>query len=258
MLRPGLREPPRLLERDRRRLLLRYARHGHPDDLERLVISYRPLARALARRYESSGGKEDLEQVACEGLIKAIQRFDPDRGYAFTSFAVPTILGELRRYRRDTGWAVRVPRALQERVQAVRAVTERVTTASGRAPTANELAHWLGCEEEAIVDALCAASSLTAVPLDGPWGADDDGDTIADRLGDADPAYDEIECLAAIEDALGALSPTEMTVIKLRFGEDLTQREIARRLYVSRSEVARVLTGAVERLRAVAASGVAA
>jgi RNA polymerase sigma-B factor len=255
MLRPGGGEPARSLESDRRQLLLRYARRRQPDDLERLVLSYRPLARALARRYEASGARDDLEQAACEGLIKAIQRFDPDRGYAFTSFAVPTILGELRRHRRETGWAVRVPRALQERVQALRAAGDRLTAAAGRAPTAAELADWIGCDEEQVVDALCAAASVTVVSLHGRSGADGDGSTIVDQLGDADPGYERVECLAAIEDALAALSPMEMTVIKLRFGDELTQREIAGRLHVSRSEVARVLRGAVERLRSIAISG---
>ena len=255
MLRPGSSAPARRLEAERGRLLRRYAYHGRADDLERLVLSYRPLARGLARRYESSGSREDLEQVACEGLIKAIKRFDPDRGCAFTSFAVPTILGELRRYRRDTGWAVHVPRAVQERVQALRAASNRLTAATGRTPTARELADWMSCDEEAVVEALCAASSLTVVPLDRPPGGDDDADSVVDRLGMADPGYDLVDCLAAIEDALGKLSTAEMTVIKLRFGDELTQREIAGRLHVSRSEVARVLSGAVERLRSVVASG---
>jgi RNA polymerase sigma-B factor len=168
---------------------------------------------------------------------------------------MPTILGELRRYRRDTAWAVHVPRAVQERVQALRVASDRLTAALGHAPTARELADWLGCDEQAVVDARCAASSLSAVALDSPSGADDDAGTVVDRLGTADEGYEHIECVAAIEDALTALSPAEMTVIKLRFGDDLTQREIAGRLQVSRSEVARVLSGAVERLRSVATSG---
>jgi RNA polymerase sigma-B factor len=255
MLHSGAGDPTRSLELERRRLLRRYARHGDADDLERLVISYRPLARALARQYDAAGAREDLEQAAYEGLIKALQRFDPDRGTAFTSFAVPTILGELRRYRRDTAWAVRVPRTVQERVQALRAATDRLTATHGRNPTARELADWLGCGEEDVVEALCAASSMTAVALDSPSGADESAGTMADRLGSADPRYEQIECLAAIEDALTTLSAAEMTVIKLRFDDDLTQREIAGRLQVSRSEVARVLRGAVDHLRVVAVSG---
>jgi RNA polymerase sigma-B factor len=248
-------EPRRALDQRRRRLLRRYARSGDRDDLEQLVVSYRPLARALARRYEAGGAREDLEQAACEGLIKAIQRFDPDRGAAFTSFAVPTILGELRRHRRDTAWPARVPRAVQERVQAVRAATDRLTATSGRPPTAQAIADTLDCGVEEVVEALCAASSLTVVPLDDPPRPDDDGGTVINRLGATDPGYDQVECIAAIEDALPALTQAQLTVIRMRFGDDLTQREIARRLDVSRSEVARALGAAVERLRSVALSG---
>jgi RNA polymerase sigma-B factor len=255
MLDPGSGGPARSPEVERRRLLRRYALHRDKQDLERLVISYRPLARALARQYDVAGARDDLEQAACEGLIKAIQRFDPARGTAFTSFAVPTILGELRRYRRDTAWAVRVPRTVQERVQAVRAAGDRLMAAHGRPPTARELADWIGCDEEDVVEALCAASSMTAVALDGPSGADDDAASVADQLGTADPGYEHVEDLATIEDALATLSPAEMTVLKLRFGDDLTQREIAGRLQLSRSEVARALKGAVERLQCVAVSG---
>jgi RNA polymerase sigma-B factor len=255
MLRQGPGDPAWSLEAERRRLLRRYALNGDREDLERLVVSYRPLAQALARQYDAAGARDDLEQAAYEGLIKAIQRFDFDRGCAFTSFAVPTILGELRRYRRDTAWAVRVPRTVQERAQAVRAATDRLTAARGRAPTARELAEWIGCDEEEVVDALLAASSMSTVALDGPAGSEDDPAIVADRLGTLDPGYEQVECLAAIEDALPVLSPAEMTVIKLRFDDDLTQREIARRLHVSRSEVARVLRGAVERLRSIAVSG---
>ena len=255
MLHSGSGDPLPSLEADRRRLLRRYARHGDRGDLERLVISYRPLTRALARQYDAAGAREDLEQAASEGLIKAIQRFDPERGCAFTSFAVPTILGELRRYRRDTAWAARVPRTVQERVQALRPATDRLTAANGRTPTARELADWLGCDEEDVVEAFCATSSMTAVALDSPAGSDDTAGTVADRLGRTDPGYEQVECLAAIEDALTTLSPAQMTVIKLCFDDDLTQREIAGRLHVSRSEVARVLRGAVEQLRSVAVSG---
>ena len=255
MLGPAPNGPPGSREAERRRLLRRYALNGDSDDLERLVISYRPLARALARQYDAGGAREDLEQAACEGLIKAIQRFEPDRGCAFTSFAVPTILGELRRYRRDTAWAVRVPRTVQERVHSVRIASDRLTAANGRAPTTRELADWIGCDDEEVVEALVASSSMSAVALDSPAGADEDAVTVADRVGETDPGYEQVECLAAIEDALPVLSPAEMTVIKLRFDDDLTQYEIAGRLRVSRTEVARVLRGAVERLRSVAVSG---
>ncbi len=228
----------------------RYARHGRPQDLEELVISYRPLAHALARRFAPSGNREDLEQVACEGLIKAIRRFEPERGFAFTSFAVPTILGELRRHRRDTAWPAHVPRPLQERIQDVRAAAERHGARWGREPTAAALAQELECDESEVLDALCAASSLNVVPLDAPPRNGDPGaGSLGDQIGAADPAYDRVECLASIEAAAPALTDRQRAVLRLRFGDDLTHREIAGRLHISRSEVARMLVAAQDSLR---------
>jgi RNA polymerase sigma-B factor len=245
----GTHAPSGARQNVRRRLLRRYARLRRPEDLEHLVRSYRPLVRALARRFGSPDAREDLEQAASEGLIKAIQRFEPERGVEFATFAVPTILGELRRHRRDTAWPAHVPRRVQERVQAVRAATDRMTSASGKPPTARQLAYWLRCDEEEIVEALCAASSVTVVSLDGPARPENDALAVVDRLGTTDPGYEQVECLAAIEDALPLLSPAQRRVIRMRFGDDLTQSQIAGRLGVSRSEVARVLGAAVERLR---------
>lgn len=256
-----------LLERDhddprdapepiRDRWLRRYARTRRPDDLERLVLSYLPLARSLARRYATSScAPEDLEQAACEGLIKAIQRFDPDRGSSFAGFAVPTILGELRRFLRDTSWPAHVPRALQERVRAVRTAARDLTASNGRPPTVGDLADAVGTGSEQVVEALGVSAALNVVPLDGPSRVDEqDGPAVADRLGAEDGGYDRVECLATIERALPTLSRGERAALRLHFGEELTQRQIAGRLGVSRSEVARDLTSAVSRLRTVAAA----
>jgi RNA polymerase sigma-B factor len=249
MLQPGT-DPRRERDDERAAALRRFARDGCPDDLERLVVSYLPLAHALARRFGPRGSHEDLEQVACEGLIKAIRRFDPDRGFAFTTFAVPTILGELRRYRRDTAWPAHVPRPLQERIQGVRAAAERHGARCGREPTAAELAAELGCDEEDVLDALAAASSLNVIPLDAPpRGEDAASVSLAEQIGAADPAYDQIECLVSIEAAAPALTDGQREVVRLRFGEELTHREIARRLDVSRSEVSRMLAAAEDALR---------
>jgi RNA polymerase sigma-B factor len=255
MLRPGSHHRANTNERARERLLRRYARWQRPEDLEELVLSYRPLARALARRYATTScAREDLEQAACEGLIKAVRRFEPERGAAFASFAVPTILGELRRYLRDTAWPAHVPRSLQERVREVRSAAEEFSAVHGRNPTAGELAHDLGCEEEAVVEALGVASALGVVPLDGPARErETSAGSVADQLGVEDPGFERVECLAAIEEALPALTAGQKTVLRLHFGEDLTQRQIAGRLGISRSEVARDLGDAVARLRAVTA-----
>ncbi len=249
MLREGAHDG-RARDDAREAALLRYARHRDPRDLEALVLSYRPLAHALARRVGRGSNREDLEQVACEGLIKAIRRFDPDRGFAFMSFAVPTILGELRRHRRDTAWPAHVPRPLQERIQNVRAAAERRSARYGREPTIAELAADLDCDETLVLDALAAASSLNVLPLDAPSrGDEDNGGSLAEQIGAADPAYDRIEYLASIEVAAPTLSDEQRTVVRLRFAEDMTQREIARRLRISRSEVGRTLAAAQATLR---------
>ena len=253
MLRPGARKQ---LERDetaRQSALRRYARWRRPEDLEALVISYRPLARALARRYATaSRTREDLEQAAYEGLIKAIRRFEPDRGAEFASFAVPTILGELRRFLRDTAWPAHVPRSLQERVREVRSTAEEFSASHGRTATVRELAISLACDEEEVVEAMGVTSSLNVVPLDGlTRQGDAPTGSVADHVGADDPGFERVECLVAIEEALPELTNGQKRVLKLHFGEELTQRQIAMRLGVSRSEVARDLNDAVARLRAV-------
>jgi RNA polymerase sigma-B factor len=259
MLRPGSQNGASTDERTRERLLRRYARWRRPEDLEQLVLSYRPLARALARRYVTAAvAREDLEQAAYEGLIKAIHRFEPERGSAFTSFAVPTILGELRRYLRDTAWPAHLPRSLQERVREVRAATEDFSAAHGRHPTPRELAREMACDGEAVVEALGVSSALSVVPLDGPTRDRDAPASVAEQLGVDDPGFERVECLAAIEGALPMLTHGQKTMLRLHFAEDLTQRQIAGRLGVSRSEVARDLGNAIARLRGVTDERIAA
>jgi RNA polymerase sigma-B factor len=260
MLRPGAQHRATTDERARERLLRRYARWKRPEDLEELVLSYRPLARALARRYATAAGaREDLEQAAYEGLIKAIRRFEPERGAAFASFAVPTILGELRRYLRDTAWPAHVPRSLQERVREVRTAAEGFSAIHGRHPTARELARDMACEDEAVVEALGVSSALAVVPLDGPArDRDAQAASVADQVGVDDPGFERVECLSAIEEALPALTRGQKTVLRLHFAEDLTQRQIAGRLGISRAEVARDLGDAIARLRAATAGHAAA
>jgi RNA polymerase sigma-B factor len=253
MLRSGSHRQTSTDERTRERLLRRYARWRRPEDLEDLVLSYRPLARALARRYPTAAGaREDLEQAAYEGLIKAIQRFEPERGAAFASFAVPTILGELRRYLRDTAWPAHVPRSLQERIREVRAAAEDFSAAHGRHPTTSELAQAIACEDEAVVEALGVSAALSVVPLDGPGRDHDAPAPVAEQVGADDPGFDRVECLATIEEALPTLTHVQKTVLRLHFAEDLTQRQIAGQLGVSRSEVARDLGSAIAQLQTVA------
>ena len=216
-----------------------------------LVERFMPLARSLARRYgRSSEPLEDLVQVASLGLLKAIDRFDPDRGVAFVSFAVPTILGELRRYFRDCCWDVHVPRATQENALAVEAAQRRLTADRGRAPSAAELAEFLELDLDRVLDALQAANAYGSASLDAPrTGEDGERGTLGDTLGDLDRRLELVDDGATIAAALRHLSEREREVLALRFAGDLTQSEIAERIGVSQMQVSRLLRRALERLR---------
>jgi RNA polymerase sigma-B factor len=213
------------------------------------------LARRLALRYaRGSDPVDDLEQIACMGLIKALDRFDPDRGFAFTSFAVPTILGELKRSFRDTAWSAHVPRALQERVAELRAASDEFSTSAGRAPTVNELSEVTGIGVEDVVEALRAAHALSPLSMDAPrsGGEEDDDGAFLDRLGGEDSGYDLVDDRQAIEQALPSLTGVQRRVLELRFQGEMKQSEIAAELGVSQMQVSRVLRSALGRLAAVA------
>jgi len=232
-------------------LLRRYAAHRAPEDLEALVLRFRPLAWGLARRYASGGHAfDDLKQVACLGLVKALRRFDPDRGVSFSSFAVPTVLGELRRYCRDTAWPAHVPRGMQERVRALRTASDALAAARGRAPTAGDLATALKWTQEDVVATMAAAATRAPVPLER-WADEDDDAPPApgDHLAAVDPGYEIAEHLAALEPALATLTELERSALALRFADDLRHHEIAVRLGIPGSTVARVLESALDALR---------
>src|SRR3954447_16315512 len=232
------------------RLLRRYAAHRDPADLEELVRAFRPLVRKLALRYaRGSEPLDDLEQVGSYALVKAIMRFDPDRGYAFTSFAVPTILGELKRSFRDTAWAAHVPRSIQERVAEVRKAGDEHAARHGHAPTVSELALQLDCDEELLVEALQAGGALSPLSLDrSPRSEEEEAEALVERLGDRGAGYELIRDRVAIEAALPLLSGPERPALELRFGEDLKQSEIAGRLGCSQMQVSRLLRSALDRL----------
>jgi RNA polymerase sigma-B factor len=191
--------------------------------------------------------------VACLGLLKAIERFDPARGFAFPSFAVPTILGELRRSFRATAWAAHVPRDLQERAIRVRREADAWVGRHGRTPTIGELAEAGGWVHEEVVDALAAAQTLAPASLDARITGHHDGDgpALLDRLGDDDPDLDLVERRDTIASALNGLSDIQREVIRLRFDEELTQSQIAARVGFSQMHVSRVLRAALERLNLV-------
>lgn len=230
------------------RLLRRYAARRDPADLEALVLRFRPLARALAHRLSRRPGSfEDLEQVALLGLIKAIQGFDPARGYAFSTYAVPTIAGELKRWQRQTAWAAHVPRRVQERVAAVRETTDRLATTRGRTARVEEVAGELECEPDEVIDALCAAEALAPVAFESAVGPD--GEAGASRwLGVEDPGFELAEGRACVEAALLRLTPSERELLRLRYDEDLSHERIARRLGMSAGEVAATLRRSLARL----------
>jgi RNA polymerase sigma-B factor len=231
-----------------------FTRHqqGDPDAREALVRRFMPLARSLARRYDrSSEPFEDLLQVASLGLVKALDRFDPELGHPFASFAVPTILGEMRRHFRDAGWSVHVPRGSQERALKVRDAQERLANQRGRAPTVNELAEYLELGTEQIIDALQAIQAYESLSLEAPRpGCNDEASTYGDAMGEEDEHYELVELGATVSAVLGQIPRRERQILHMRFVEDLTQTEIAARMGISQMQVSRLLRRSLEKLRA--------
>jgi RNA polymerase sigma-B factor len=240
-------------------LLRRYARDPSPKVREELVERFMPLAKRLASRY--SGGAEpydDLVQVASVGLVKSIDRYDPERGTAFSTFAVPTILGELKRHFRDRGWSIHVPREVQERILKVENALADLPARLGRAPTIADIGEKLGLTEEEVLEAMHASQGHHAVSLDASPGAGADGDEpapLGERIGAEDLGFETVEYGVAIEPALAEISERDRTVLHLRFVEDLTQSEIAERVGVSQMHVSRILRSTLDHLRSVVTEG---
>ncbi len=240
-----------------RELFERWQRHRDPHARECLVERYLPLARKLASRYRGRAGEpfDDLLQVASLGLLKALDRFDPDRGRAFSSFAVPTILGELKRYFRDTGWSAHVPRGAQELALKVQEAERAVSSRLGRSPTAAELAQYMEVTVEHVIDGLEAAAAHHAASLEEPHDElDGESRSLCDVLGEDDPRFEQIDARLTITSAARALSEREQRVLRLRFDGELTQSEIAKRIGVSQMQVSRILRRALDRLREVASA----
>jgi RNA polymerase sigma-B factor len=232
-------------------LFRRWQGDGDYAAREALVKQFLPLARKLARRYvQSSEPYEDLVQVASLALVKAIDRFDPDHGVSFPSFALPTILGEIRRYFRDSTWSVHVSRGAKERALAVADAIEHHTNLHGRAPDVQELATYLELSIEDVLDALSVREAYYTQSLDVPASSEDDGaGTLGDRLGAENETYELIEARMAVADALPLLPERERHILHMRFVEELTQSEIAARIGISQMQVSRVLRRSLERLR---------
>jgi RNA polymerase sigma-B factor len=232
-------------------LLARY-RDGDESVREDVIERFLPLARQLARRYARANEPlDDLFQVASVGLLKAIERYDADRGYAFSTFAVPTIVGELKRYFRDTGWAVHVPRPIQDRIGPVNRAMTELSRRLGRSPAPAEIAETIGCSAEEVVEAMEASTAFDAVSLETPRGGEEET-SYAETVGADDAGYELVEYTAAIAPAMNAMPPRDRLIMKLRFERDLTQSEIAQQLGISQMHVSRIIRRSLTRLRSVA------
>ncbi|HTZ87429.1 MAG TPA: SigB/SigF/SigG family RNA polymerase sigma factor [Solirubrobacteraceae bacterium] len=237
--------------RQTRALFARW-RSGDIAARDELLESYSPLARNLARRYNNtSEPHEDLSQVAQLGLVKAAERFDPSRGFPFQAFAIPTILGELRRHFRNCSWAVHVPRGVQERALEVRDAERVLGDEYGRAPTVYELAQFVELSTEDVLDAMQALRGYGAISLDAPRGSepgDEDG-SFVEMLGEDDGRFELVELRASLVSALASLEPRQREMLRLRFVEELTQTQIAERIGVSQMQVSRLLRRCLDELR---------
>jgi RNA polymerase sigma-B factor len=239
------------------RLLVLYHEHGDLNARDQLVRRFIPLARQLASRYRNAGEPhEDLVQVACLGLIKAVDRYEPERGNAFTKYAVPTMLGELKRHFRDKGWAVHVPRATQEMTLKVSDALGTLPSKLGRAARPRDVAQAIGEPVENVLEAMEAATAYEATSLDAPRpGASDDDDwSWADSVSEDEHGYELVEINELLRGTLGALPERERTILRLRFQEDLTQAEIADEIGISQMHVSRLLRRSLDRLAAAGAA----
>ena len=238
-----------LMDRPVDALLLAYHRNGDREARERALVELMPLVRALASRYAGRGEPlEDLVQAGSIGLIKAVDRFDVDRGVDFSSYAVPTIVGEIRRHFRDKAWAMHVPRRLKELSLRLSRVLDELTTELGRSPTVAELAEAAGVEEEEAIDALDSTNAYTTRSLHAPFedGADD---SLAEKLGTDETGYAEVEDGALVQAGLAALDERERQIVELRFFREMTQSQIAAEIGVSQMHVSRLLRRALATMR---------
>jgi RNA polymerase sigma-B factor len=234
-------------------LFRRYQRTGDVAARQELVERFLPLAKKIARRYDyASEPLDDLIQVASLALIKAIDRFDVDRGRAFSSYAVPTILGELKRHFRDSGWALHVPRGMQERALVINTAAARLAGELGRSPTPKEVAAEVGLPPEEVLEGMEAAAAFDTASLEAPrHRSDDDDGSFADTLGEYDPGFELVEDGAMLGRAFRALPERERSILYQRFAEGLTQLEVAERLGISQMHVSRLQRRALDRIRLV-------
>ena len=244
---------PRPLHAQEQALFERLAVDGEAHDRDVLIERFLPLARSLALRYQRSGEPlDDLLQVAALGLIKAIDGFDPQRGIAFSAYAVPTILGEIRRHFRDRTWAVRVPHDMRDLALRVERTVNRLAEQLHRQPSVAQIAAAVGVGEEDVLEALRAGSAYSAVSFDEPRGTEGDGlTTLADSIGIADRGFEHVEGRVTFDALLESVTARERAVLRMRFEHDMQQAEIAAAIGVSQMHVSRIIRLALTRLRVV-------
>ena len=240
---------------DPQNLIREYQRTREPRLREQLVHRYLPLARSLARRFASGGEPlEDLEQVAALALVKAVDGFDAERGTAFSSYAVPSIAGAIKRHFRDHGWSVRVPRELQERAMRVNQLEKELSGALGEAPTLSELAEATALGAEDVLEARVAYRALHASSLDAPTlDADGESPALIETMGGDDDGYSTVLDRSALDSLLRDLDDRDRTIVELYYREELTQSEIGERLGYSQMHISRLLRRAVGELEKAAA-----
>lgn len=237
------------MERNIDALLVAYHRDGDERAREQVLVELMPLVRALAARYAGRGeALEDLVQVGSIGLIKAVDRFDIDRGVDISSYAVPTIVGEIKRHFRDKAWAMHVPRRLKELSVRLSRFLDQLTNELGRSPTIAELAHATGVDEEDVIDALDSTNAYSTRSLQAPF-EDGGDDYLAEKLGTEDTGFVEVEDEAVVAAGLAGLDERERRIVELRFYEEMTQSQIAAELGISQMHVSRLLRRALATMR---------
>ena len=236
-----------------RKKFVAFAESRDPKLRDELIEAHLGLAEYLARRFGNRGEPlDDLVQVASVGLLKAVDRFDPERAVEFSTYATHTIVGELKRHFRDKGWAVRAPRRMQELYLRLGKVIGTLSQELGRSPTIQELAAEVQVSEEEVLEALEAGQAYRFASLDAPSPGDEDGDTMSSHLGSEDPGMVDAEHRASLSPLISKLPEREQTILHLRFFEGLTQSEIASRLGISQMHVSRLLARSLAQLRAAA------
>ncbi len=240
-----------MTEKSDKVLLRRYHERGDLQAREQLIEQYMSLVRSLARRYSYRGEQlEDLVQIGAIGLIKAIDRFDLERGVELTTYATPNIIGEIKRHFRDKGWSVRVPRGLQELNVQLSRLVEQLTVQLGRSPTISELAHAAGVEEEEVLEALESGRAYSSLSLSSGGSGDEDGDLDPlESIGTEEHEYEVSEDRAVLEPGFRVLDDRERRILHLRFFEGLTQSQIAQQVGISQMHVSRLIRRSLEKIR---------